>query len=84
MRVCLIEDASAQDFARFADDVGVVATSRAQLHAKTVLVDRSALFVGSANFTQNSLDKNRETGVVLSDPETVRNYENTLSRDCKW
>lgn len=84
VRVCLIKDASAEDFARFAEDVGATATSRAQLHAKTVLVDGVALFVGSANFTENSLDRNRETGAVLNAPETIRNYENTLSRDCKW
>lgn len=84
VRVCLIKDASAEDFARFGEDVGATATSRAQLHAKTVLVDGVALFVGSANFTENSLDRNRETGAVLASPETIVNYENTLSRDCKW
>lgn len=84
VRVCIMKDALDADLAKFSDDVVAVRTSRAQLHAKTILVDGAALFVGSANFTKNSLDRNRETGVVLGAPETVRNYENTLSQDCKW
>lgn len=82
--VCLAKDARAEDFAKFSERVLVVATNRPQLHAKTVLTDRSALFVGSANFTRNSLDNNREVGVVLASSGTLRNYENTLLRDCKW
>lgn len=84
VRVCLIKDASVEDLAKFSSDVAAVRTSRAQLHAKTVLVDSAALFVGSANFTENSLDRNREIGAVFAAPGTIRNYENTLSRDCKW
>lgn len=65
VRVCIMKDASLEDLARFSDGVSAVRSSRAQLHAKTVLVDNAALFVGSANFTENSLNRNRETGVVL-------------------
>lgn len=84
VRVCLAKDASAEDLAAFSDDVLTTASIRAQLHAKTVLADRSALMVGSANFTQNSLDNNREVGAVFSSTGTLRDYENTLLRDCKW
>ncbi|MFB0964707.1 MAG: phospholipase D-like domain-containing protein [Patescibacteria group bacterium] len=84
VRVCVLKDASEADLARFSDKVSAVRTSRAQLHAKTVLVDASALLIGSANFTQNSLDRNRETGAVFATPRTLRNYENTVFQDCKW
>ncbi len=84
VRVCLAKDASVEDLAAFSDDVLTTASVRAQLHAKTVLADRSALMVGSANFTQNSLDNNREVGAVFSSTGTLRDYENTLLRDCKW
>ncbi len=84
VRVCILKDASPADLARFSDKVEAVRTSRAQLHAKTVLTDGSELLIGSANFTTNSLDRNRETGAVFASPETIRDYENTVFRDCKW
>ncbi len=84
VRVCLLKDASPADLARFVPEVRAVRSSRAQLHLKTILSDRRALLVGSANFTENSMDRNREVGAVFFDETTIRNYENTLSRDCKW
>ena len=36
------------------------------LHAKALLRDKTAAFVGSFNYTKNSLEKNREIGLFLS------------------
>ena len=41
------------------------------LHAKAIVVDGSEAYVGSENLTANSLDHNRELGVVLKDPVLV-------------
>lgn len=64
-------------------EFAVFKTKSPQLHAKTLLSDRSVLWIGSANFTTNSLDRNREVGAVFSDSGTLRNYETTLRQDCK-
>lgn len=37
------------------------------IHAKVLLVDGARAFVGSENFSENSLNANRELGLVLSD-----------------
>ena len=84
VRVCLRKDASVEDLARFVPEVRAVRSSRAQLHLKTVLSDGLTLLVGSANFTENSIDRNREVGAVFSNRTVIRNYENTVLRDCKW
>ena len=35
------------------------------IHAKVIMVDRAFVFLGSENFSTNSLDRNREAGLVL-------------------
>ena len=42
------------------------------VHAKVFIIDGRLGFVGSQNFTTNSLDNNRELGVVFSDAEAVQ------------
>lgn len=84
VRVCLPKDASERDLSVFSSKVSAIRSSRAQLHAKTVWVDGSEVMIGSANFTENSLDRNREIGAVFASEKAVRTYETTLFRDCKW
>jgi putative cardiolipin synthase len=44
-------------------------SSRASLHAKALIFDRRALFVGSMNLDPRSLFTNTEIGVVVENPE---------------
>ena len=37
------------------------------IHAKMLLVDRDRGYVGSVNATENSIDRNREVGVLWQD-----------------
>ena len=37
------------------------------IHAKVIIVDETYAFIGSENLTTNSLDENREVGVIISD-----------------
>lgn len=41
------------------------------LHAKAIVVDGKAMYVGSENLTSNSLDHNREIGLLLSDAALI-------------
>jgi phosphatidylserine/phosphatidylglycerophosphate/cardiolipin synthase-like enzyme len=36
------------------------------LHAKAILRDKDKAFIGSFNFTKNSLENNRELGIFIS------------------
>ncbi len=42
------------------------------IHAKVFIIDGRLGFVGSQNFTTNSLDNNRELGIAFTDPEAVQ------------
>lgn len=48
---------------------GVSGSKRAALHAKSLVVDRRTLFVGSMNLDPRSLFLNTEIGVILEMPE---------------
>lgn len=69
---------------RLGPNARVTASSGPPLHAKGMLSDGKTLWVGSVNFTDNSLDRNREVGFVRTGTSDVRTYETTLRTDCKW
>ena len=48
--------------------VGTFRSSQASLHVKSVIVDRSTLFVGSMNIDPRSIALNTETGLVIRSP----------------
>jgi phosphatidylserine/phosphatidylglycerophosphate/cardiolipin synthase-like enzyme len=55
------------------------------IHAKTVLADygtaQAKLFVGSENFSTDSLDKNRELGLIISDSGCLAGVEAAITAD---
>ena len=44
-------------------------SSRASLHGKTFVVDRTSVFIGSLNIDPRSLEQNTEVGVLVRSPE---------------
>jgi phosphatidylserine/phosphatidylglycerophosphate/cardiolipin synthase-like enzyme len=53
-------------------------------HLKTIVIDEKKVFIGSQNFTQNSLDNNREVGMVIQEnPQIVRMVTGLYENDCK-
>lgn len=51
------------------------------IHAKVIVADGQTAFVGSQNFSEASLDYNRELGVMTSDPSLVAPVARTVSSD---
>lgn len=51
------------------------------IHAKVVIADESAAFVGSENFSSTSLDLNRELGILIDDPAMIGSLSATFSGD---
>jgi phosphatidylserine/phosphatidylglycerophosphate/cardiolipin synthase-like enzyme len=55
------------------------------IHAKTVLADygtaTAKLFLGSENFTQNSLQDNRELGLIFSDAACMTGVHDAITKD---
>ncbi|HVY45777.1 MAG TPA: phospholipase D-like domain-containing protein [Minicystis sp.] len=59
----------------------VVQLSNPYVHAKVLVVDATAAYVGSANFTYYSLESNRELGVLLAVPSEIQKIESTIADD---
>ena len=54
---------------------------RLYMHAKIIVVDGKEAFVGSENISSQSLDQNRELGIIVSDPDVLNTLEQTFQGD---
>jgi putative cardiolipin synthase len=72
------DEAAWQREARAGAAHGVSGSSRAALHAKTLVVDRRTLFVGSMNLDPRSVFLNTEIGVILDMPALARKLAGQL------
>jgi cardiolipin synthase A/B len=62
---------------------GVQVREDAQLymHAKIIVVDTREAFVGSENISSQSLDQNRELGIIISDQSVLNKLQATFQSD---
>ena len=51
------------------------------MHAKIIVVDGHKAFVGSENISTQSLDQNRELGIIVSDTNVLNTLEQTFQKD---
>lgn len=51
------------------------------MHAKIIVVDNRVAFVGSENISSQSLDQNRELGILVSDQAALHTLETTFQYD---
>jgi len=51
------------------------------MHAKIFVVDRQTAFVGSENISTQSLDKNRELGIIIADKGVINTLQQTFQGD---
>jgi cardiolipin synthase A/B len=51
------------------------------MHAKTIITDDDKAYTGSINFSTQSLDKNREVGIILTQPDSIQKLTNTFATD---
>lgn len=52
-----------------------------KMHAKSIVVDNTRAFVGSENLTSNSLNNNRELGILVEDPAVLKVLSTTAEKD---
>lgn len=64
-----------------AGNVAVSELAKPYVHAKAMVVDGTQAYVGSENFTANSLDKNRELGLLTDDASVVSQLQKTIAAD---
>jgi cardiolipin synthase A/B len=73
-------DANA-DAAVYLQDLGVPVRHIPHLHAKAIVADGSAAYVGSENLSYTSLEDNREVGVILVEPSSIEPLVSTFEQD---
>src|SRR5712691_1979343 len=61
--------------------VQVKEDTRLYMHAKIIVVDGQKAFVGSENISTQSLDQNRELGIIVSDAGVLHTLEQTFQQD---
>ena len=55
--------------------------ARLYIHAKVIIADNHEAFLGSENFSTNSLSRNRELGVLIATPSILQSLESTFTTD---
>ncbi len=51
------------------------------IHAKVIVVDGQRVYLGSVNLSSQSLDQNRELGILISRPDVVSRIAQTFEKD---
>jgi phosphatidylserine/phosphatidylglycerophosphate/cardiolipin synthase-like enzyme len=51
------------------------------IHAKVIIADDTKAFVGSENFSSNSLNKNRELGTIINNPDIISQIGSVFAKD---
>ncbi len=54
---------------------------RLYMHAKIIVVDGRKAFIGSENISTQSLDKNRELGILIADGNVLNTLQQTFRQD---
>lgn len=55
--------------------------SKPYLHAKMLLIDEKLLLLSSINLSSNSMDNNREVGILLTDPIVISEFIEQFRKD---
>jgi phosphatidylserine/phosphatidylglycerophosphate/cardiolipin synthase-like enzyme len=61
--------------------VSVVAVSTPTIHAKSIVADGARAYVGSMNFTYNSLNANREVGLITDATSEIAKITSAVNSD---
>lgn len=64
--------------------VQVKTKSQYYMHAKLIIIDQKLAFVGSENLSWESLNHNREVGILISDQSTVQSLSAIFDGDWNW
>lgn len=50
------------------------------IHAKLIIIDHRYMIIGSMNLSSNALDRNRELGIIITDPQNIKDVESEIFR----
>ena len=61
--------------------VAVKTLSSPYIHAKMIMADGVKAYVGSVNLSTQSMDENRELGIMITEEDSIRKINETFSKD---
>ena len=61
--------------------LGMFGTSHGRLHAKTAVIDRQTIFIGSMNFDPRSERHNTEMGIIIQSPQLAKEVLRLMDLD---
>jgi cardiolipin synthase A/B len=67
--------------AQYLEDLGVPVKWIPHLHTKVMVVDGERAYLGSENLSSNSLDNNREVGLIVTDASSITPIATTFESD---
>ena len=50
------------------------------IHTKLIIIDHRYMIIGSMNLSSNALDRNRELGIIITDPQNIQDVEKEFLR----
>lgn len=74
-------NASINDLRAGAPFIAITTNGYYYMHAKLILIDQRIAFVGSQNLTRESLNYNREVGIIISNADIVKTLATTFLND---
>lgn len=80
-RVIVADTDSSKAFLKRATPRIARALSKPYVHAKMILIDDTYLLIGSMNMSDNSLDRNREHGIIVTDPLIINQFKKQFEQD---
>lgn len=63
------------------EGVLVKTLSSPYIHAKMILIDDTKAYVGSINFSTQSMDENRELGIMITEDDSIQTIDEIFSKD---
>jgi cardiolipin synthase len=61
--------------------VQVKTISSPYMHAKMIVSDGNKAYTGSINFSSQSMDRNRELGIIMTQPDNIETLESNFEKD---
>jgi phosphatidylserine/phosphatidylglycerophosphate/cardiolipin synthase-like enzyme len=67
--------------AQYLTEIGVPVKWMPHVHTKVIVADGERAYLGSENLSTNSLDNNREVGLIVTDPSSIAPIATTFESD---
>ncbi|HMT01101.1 MAG TPA: phospholipase D-like domain-containing protein, partial [Candidatus Absconditabacterales bacterium] len=81
INIILTDDDDNQKLLDYFGEKIIKLIKKMRIHAKMILVDDRFLVLSSINFSANSMDNNREIGIILTDPTLISSFKKIFYSD---